>query len=449
VHQFAQPLELVLANGQGNVPATFDGSAWRLLRTVPSAGQLPADWTDGFWRANGTVHVLTRHLTLFALVQDQTPPAAPTNLNGTVNNGDLKLRWEPSRLESNSVTGFVLFVDDQPYRNLGASELETDLGPFSAADTRSFSIVETDSAGHTSGRSAAIKVVPTLAGLSLDDARATLSAKGFTVGDVTVVDSPTPAGTVVGPTDVVTAGVGAAIPLQVSAGPGAAGTKFVLNVVGTKRLVLMQRNFIGIHIASTRATALTATLVNGNGSRVHTWHVQAHAGVSILKLKLPLAARAPGRHVLRWTAVSGSDVVHTSMVVQILRSAKSLKPPHNSDVVLAGADLPKQLPNAPKQGRRLVASTGDSAFTLTGDPTRNVEVIVVDADQYGLGLVHNLRTVFPNVRLVVLTNDPKKLARAVAAGATIAMSKRTSPAKLAKVVAALAGSLQRAPAAKR
>jgi hypothetical protein len=171
--------------------------------------------------------------------------------------------------------------------------------------------------------------------------------------------------------------------------------------------------------------------------------------VSILKLKLPLAARAPGRHVLRWTAVSGSDVVHTSMVVQILRSAKSLKPPHNSDVVLAGTDLPKQLPTAPKERRRLVASTGDSTFTLTGDPKRDVEVIVVDADQYGLGLVRDLRTVFPNVRLVVLTNDPKKLAHAVAAGATIAMSKRTPPAKLAKVVAALAGSLPRTPAAKR
>ena len=68
----------------GYVPATYEGSAWRLLRSVPTAGELPADWSDGYWRTDGVVHVLTRHLTLFALVQDQTPPGAPTDLNGTV-----------------------------------------------------------------------------------------------------------------------------------------------------------------------------------------------------------------------------------------------------------------------------------------------------------------------------------------------------------------------------
>ena len=71
-------------------------------------------------------------------------------------------------------------------------------------------------------------------------------------------------------------------------------------------------------------------------------------------------------------------------------------------------------------------------------------MIVVDADQYPLSLVHNLRTVFPStsVRLVVLTNDPKKRARAIAAGATIALPKRTPSVKLAKVVAALTGPAQ-------
>jgi DNA-binding NarL/FixJ family response regulator len=89
-----------------------------------------------------------------------------------------------------------------------------------------------------------------------------------------------------------------------------------------------------------------------------------------------------------------------------------------------------------------VASTGDSAFELAGDPNRNVQVIVLDADQYPLSLVHNLRIVFPStsVTLVVLTNDPKKRMRAIAAGATIALPKGTSNTKLARVVAAFTGS---------
>ena len=76
-------------------------------------------------------------------------------------------------------------------------------------------------------------------------------------------------------------------------------------------------------------------------------------------------------------------------------------------------------------------------------------MIVVDADQYGLGLVRDLRTVFPMVRLVVLTNDRKKLVPAINAGATVALPKSTSAVKLAKVVAALASVPPRGPSAKR
>jgi len=449
MHQFGNPLEIALANGQGNVPATFEGSSWRLLRAVPTAGQLPADWSDGYWREDGTVHVLTRHLTLFALVKDQTPPGAPTNLNATVNDGTFTLRWDPSVQEGKEIANFVLFADDQPIQNLGATQLEYAVGPFDPADTRSFSIVEIDTSGNVSVHSTAIKVVPQLAGMSLDDARTALTAKGFGVGDITVVDSQTPAGTIVGPAIPVTAPVGSVLPLQVSAGPGQPATKFVFSVVGTKRLVLAQRRYIGVHLSATRATTLSATLVNSRGARVHTWHVNARAGISIAKLALPKSLRKPGRYVLLWTATSGGDVARKSMVVQILRSAKSAaaeaRKSKKKDVVLAGAGLPKQLPRVPKQrGTRFVAATGDSAFALTGDWKRNVQVIVVDADQYPLSLVHNLRTVFPStsVRLVVLTNDPKKRVRAIAAGATIALPKRTPNLQLAKVVAALSSPAQ-------
>ena len=162
--------------------------------------------------------------------------------------------------------------------------------------------------------------------------------------------------------------------------------------------------------------------------------------------------RRPGRYKLLWTATSGGDVIRTSMAMQMLGSAKSAaaeaKKSKFKDIVLAGADLPNQLPGEPKHGTRLIASTGDSAFSLTGDPKRNVEVIVVDVDQYSLSLVRDLRTVFPSVRLVVLTSDRKKLVAAIAAGATIALPKSTPTVKLAKVVASLTGG-QRVPASRR
>ena len=312
LHHFDAPVDIAFYNIRpAAFPATVDSGAWRMIRRVPNAGQLPSDWSDGYYRSGTVVHVLTRHLSIFGMAEDLTPPSAPSGLNGTVNNGILTLRWDPSHQAGKEIANFVVFADDQPIRNLGPTELEYTVGPFDAADTRAFSIVQTDTAGNTSDRSAAIKVVPQLAGLTLDAARSALTAKGFGVGDITVVDSQEPAGTVVGPTGLVTAPVGSVLPLEVSAGAGQPATKFVFAVVGTRRLVLSQRRFIGIHLAATRATLLNATLVNARGGRIYTWHVSAKAGVSIVKLTLPKSVRKAGRYTLLWTATSGGDVVST------------------------------------------------------------------------------------------------------------------------------------------
>jgi DNA-binding NarL/FixJ family response regulator len=445
LHQFDAPLDIAFQNVRsGLVPATVDNGAWRLIERVPTSGQLPATWEDGYYRTGNVVHVLTRHLSIFGMAVDTTPPtppSAPTGLNGTVDGGNLTLRWDPAPIDGGEIANFVVFSDDQPMANLGGTELEYTVGPFDANDPHAYSVVETDGNGNTSARSAAVKIVPQIAGLTLDDARAALIAKGFGVGDIAVVESNQPEGDVVGPTDLVTAAAGSAVGLQVSAGPGQSATKFVFAVVGTRRLVLTQRHYIGVHLSSTRATLLDATLVNARGAHIYTWHVNERAGVTIAKLTLPKSARKPGLYKLLWTATSGGDVVRTSLDVQILRSAKTAaaaaKKRKVKDVVLAGADLPKQLPSEAKNGARLVASSSDSAFSLAGDPRLNVEVIVVDADQYTLGLVHDLRTVFPGVKLIVLTNDPTKLSRAIGAGATVALPKSTPSAKLAKVVAAL------------
>jgi hypothetical protein len=268
-----------------------------------------------------------------------------------------------------------------------------------------------------------------------------------------VVDSPQPAGTVVGPANLFTATVGATIPLQVSGGAaGAAGTKFVFNVVGTRTLPLSVRNYIGIHISSTRTTTLTATLVDARGRRIYTWNEKAKAGASIVKLTLPKKARKVGTYTVLWTAVSGNDVVRKSINLKITKTPIKKTPPAVKpvDVVLTGDTLPKELPIATAQEQRLVpATSSDTTFNYTGDPKRNVQVIVVDADQYGLGLVHDLRTVFPMVKLIALTSDPSKLSRAVRAGATLALPKATTATKLAKVVTSLSGNTPRLPAAKR
>src|SRR3954454_20359546 len=75
VHEFAQPIEVVLRSTEpGLVPATYDGSAWRVIHRIPTAGSLPAGWDDGFFTAADGVPAMTRHLSSFALMHDLKPP---------------------------------------------------------------------------------------------------------------------------------------------------------------------------------------------------------------------------------------------------------------------------------------------------------------------------------------------------------------------------------------
>ena len=78
VHHFDSPVDIAFFNIRpGLLPATVDGNAWRMIRRVPTAGDLPADWSDGYYRAGGTVHILTRHLSIFGMTQDQDAARTP------------------------------------------------------------------------------------------------------------------------------------------------------------------------------------------------------------------------------------------------------------------------------------------------------------------------------------------------------------------------------------
>ena len=85
-------------------------------------------------------------------------------------------------------------------------------------------------------------------------------------------------------------------------------------------------------------------------------------------------------------------------------------------------------------GTRVVPAIGEDTWTIAGSQERNVQVIVVDVDRYGLQLVRDLHTVFPSVKIVALTNDPRRLAQAVRAGAAVAVPRSTPPADVAKLI---------------
>ena len=86
----------------------------------------------------------------------------------------------------------------------------------------------------------------------------------------------------------------------------------------------------------------------------------------------------------------------------------------------------------------VVSGGADNTFRATADVSRNVVVIVVDADQLGISTIRDLHAIFPDVHILALSRDSSVLAHAVPAGATVALPSATSAAQLAKMVARLA-----------
>jgi hypothetical protein len=444
VHQFLKPIEIVIDGAAGTIAATYDGSSWHMMKTVPSAGQLPEGWSDGAWSAGSSMHILTRHLSLFALIRDTAAPTAPLHFSGRNAGGTLALHWDPGTDNSGQIAGYTLYENGTATQSLGGGQTSTTAGAYDPADTRAFTLAESDAAGNVSPQTRPLRVVPTLVGLSTADARAALEARGFAVGKLNQVTSKSAPGTVVGPADLVLAEEGATIDLDVAGDGSGSAAKLVFSVVGTKRFSWTQRTYIGARIKTSRASSVTVTLLNGGGQRLYTWRVHVKAGVSIMKLPMPRQVRRPGRYTLVWVVTANGSSTRKTIPVQIVGSGKGLgKVLHPVsepvEVVLTGSQIPKDLAlGLDDPATRVVEAAGADAFDVTGDPRKNVQVIVVDADEYGLGLVRDLHTVFPTVRLIVLSDDPRKLAAAIHTGASLALPRSTPADKLAKVVSKLA-----------
>src|SRR5207244_915313 len=75
-------------------------------------------------------------------------------------------------------------------------------------------------------------------------------------------------------------------------------------------------------------------------------------------------------------------------------SAKTTQAEKPVSVVVA-ATLDRRIQTRLGKTTRLVPARPEQTFALVSDPRRNVQVVVLDADRYGLRAVHDIRLVFP------------------------------------------------------
>jgi hypothetical protein len=447
VTAFTAPLDITIPNTGGAfvAPATSDdGATWRSLARLDGP-TLPAGRSDGYYVEGGNVHVLTRHLSFFALMLDHEAPTPPIHIAGVVADDGLTIRWVPGTDSSGQLGNVILVVNGGEYRHFGPTEYEAKLGAIEPGDTRRFQLLQLDAAGNKSVLTPVLRAVPSVVGLGVEAARAALAERGFRVGTVREEIVPTvAAGTVVGPAGLTMAVESSPIDLVVARGEAAAQTKFVLQVASARTLTLKQRTTVAARITATRPAQLTATLYSPAKRRLFTWRRSVNAGSSIVQLRLPSRIRRPGTYRVVWVARSSAETIRRTTTFRLVAPKDALAKPSQQRVavVLAG-ERPVLDAIAARLARtkaRVVARTdADGTFMLASSRSRNVGVAVVDVDEYGVGLVRDLGIVFPSLRLVGIARGASMRARAVRAGAVLALPRSTPAAKAARAIERIAG----------
>jgi hypothetical protein len=447
VHQFSQPIGILLRSTERSlVPTTFEDGRWRVLFRVPSAGTLPAGWEDGFWTDASGFHILTRHLSLFALLRDLAAPNTPQNVRGFLGSNGLTLRWEPGADNSGTYDFVTVFSGSTDTGHFGIDYTAASVGPWAVGDPRVFRLQETDLAGNESELTRPLVPVPSLIGKTPDQAAALLTPLGFTVGTVTTGGTGS-AGTITGPVGLVLAEQGSAIDVTVAA--GGALTRLVFKVVTAPRFKPAARRSIAARVSLTRAARVTAQLFDPRHVKLYTWRFNVKAGRSIIKLRLPRQVRRSGAYSMRWTARSGRETSSRRLTIRLVGTSTSA-PAQPVEVVLAGPATRGLAARFSTRRPRVVSAAGiEPTFDAAASRRTDVRVIVIDVDTFGLGVVRDLHTVFPSVRIVALASTPRLLARSLGSGAAIALPRATPPATLARVIERLLAKRKPASPTKR
>ncbi|MGB2952711.1 MAG: chitobiase/beta-hexosaminidase C-terminal domain-containing protein, partial [Gaiellaceae bacterium] len=302
IQDLNDPLDVVVTNVAGTVPAVLQSGSWRTIQQVPTAGTLPSGWNDGYYVDAAGVHILSLHPSRFALLRDQEVPTPPQSFAGVVGPGGLTLSWQPGSDNSGAIDHFSLYVDGTQTATYGGAVRSANLGAFSADDPRVFTLSESDAAGNESAQTQRLRTIPTVAGLKVDQAKSVLAGRAFAIGKISYSPNKAPAGTVLSPTGLRLAVEGAPVDLVVSTGP--APTPLVLSVSHPPTFSWAKSGSLRVSVLLSRAAKVTATLIGPNGRALFTWSFAAATGKTKKTLRMPSGARKSGRYTIRWVATA-------------------------------------------------------------------------------------------------------------------------------------------------
>src|SRR6185312_13541288 len=132
-------------------------------------------WTDGFFTDGNGFHVLTKHLSLFALLKDVQAPQSPQNVRGYLGASGLTIRWLPGSDNSGTYDYVTLFSGSSDAGHYGPDYTAATVAGWAHGDQRIFRLKETDLAGNDSDLTPPLVEIPSLIGMTPDEAAAALA----------------------------------------------------------------------------------------------------------------------------------------------------------------------------------------------------------------------------------------------------------------------------------
>jgi hypothetical protein len=222
-------------------------------------------------------------------------------------------------------------------------------------------------------------------------------------------------------------------------------TQFQLRIANDKTIKVKVGTVssIPVRVFVTRPANAVATLATTGGRRLYTWHFRVKAGVTIKKLRLPSQVRRPGLYRLTWRATAGKTTAKKAGLIRFVGPGiEQLRTrPQRVEVVLA-VDTSKGARRISSSADRVVShATPERTFALLSAPDRTVDVVVVDVDRFGIQFLRDLRTVFPTVRVIALSDRGAMKPKIKRAGAFSVLPRSATRAQLSRAIRAASAAL--------
>ena len=183
------------------------------------------------------------------------------------------------------------------------------------------------------------------------------------------------------------------------------------------------RYTFGFLVRVTKDSTVTAVLRTGNSTLMQWPALKVKAGTYVLKRPLPKRSLDGRKAILEVRIVAGKGRVRVFRNVEFLKAPAAL-PARPIVLLVNGTDSRRTLQAALKKTYQIAYfTTNADSYRLIADPIRKINAVVVDLSQapvsqsQRLGLIRNLRYLFPGLRIVVATNSAKLRVQVVTAGA--------------------------------